>query len=61
MLDENQWVLWIGGIAIVSLVVGVVFYFVGQATVKGEEAMKRSSPRLLAKGPSAKPLLEIPT
>lgn len=36
LLTEDQWVLWIGGIAILSLIVGVIFYFVGQATARGE-------------------------
>jgi len=28
--------MWIGGIAVISLVVAVVIFFVGQATIKGE-------------------------
>jgi amino acid transporter len=35
-LAENQWVIWIGGFAIVSLLAGAVFYFLGRAAVKGE-------------------------
>jgi len=36
LLSESQWVLWIGGIAILSLLVGGVLFFVGQASVRGE-------------------------
>lgn len=35
-LTENQWVLWIGGFALISLVAGAVFYYLGRAAVKGE-------------------------
>ena len=34
LLAESQWVLWIGGIAVLSLIVAVVIFFVGQATIK---------------------------
>jgi amino acid transporter len=34
LLSENQWVIWIGGIGVLSLIVGAVLFFVGQATVK---------------------------
>lgn len=33
---ENQWVVWIGGFAIVSLLAGAVFYYLGRAAVKGD-------------------------
>jgi len=36
LLSESWWVMWIGGIAVISLVVAVVIFFVGQATIKGE-------------------------
>ncbi len=36
LLSQSQWVLWIGGIAVLSLVIGVVIFFIGQATIKGE-------------------------
>lgn len=35
LLTEQQWWLWIGGIGVISLIVGVVLFFVGQATIKG--------------------------
>jgi glutamate:GABA antiporter len=35
LVNNTQWVIWIGGIAILSLIVGVVLFFVGQATTKG--------------------------
>ncbi len=34
LLNNQQWVLWIGGIAILSLLVGIAVFFIGQATVK---------------------------
>ena len=36
LLNESQWLLWIGGIAVLSLVVGGVLFFVGQASARGE-------------------------
>lgn len=33
LLNEGTWVLWIGGIAVISLIVGALLYFVGKATV----------------------------
>lgn len=36
LLSEGQWILWIGGIAVISLVIGVLLFFVGKATAKGE-------------------------
>ena len=36
LLNEGQWILWIGGIAILSLLAGVILFFVGQASAKGE-------------------------
>ena len=34
LLTEQQWWLWIGGIGVVSLIVGVLLYFIGHATVR---------------------------
>src|SRR5229473_987834 len=34
LLAEQQWWLWIGGIGVVSLIVGVLLYFIGHATVR---------------------------
>ena len=36
LLSSSVWVLWIGGIAIISLVIGAALFFVGQATIKGD-------------------------
>ncbi|HEY0752889.1 MAG TPA: APC family permease [Ktedonobacteraceae bacterium] len=36
LLDEGSWVVWIGGIASVSLLAGVVVFFIGKASVKGD-------------------------
>ena len=36
LLSQSQWVLWIGGIAVISLIIAVVIFFVGQATIKGD-------------------------
>lgn len=35
LLTEQQWWLWIGGIDVLSLLVGVLLFFVGQVTVRG--------------------------
>jgi hypothetical protein len=35
-LEKTQWDLWIGGIGVLSLIVGMVLFFVGQATVKSD-------------------------
>ncbi len=34
VIAYNSWVLWIGSIAVLSLLVGAVLYFVGHATIK---------------------------
>jgi len=34
VLSNGQWLLWIGSIAILSLIVGVALFFVGQSTAK---------------------------
>lgn len=34
LMNTAQWDLWIGGIAILSLLVGAVAFFIGQATIK---------------------------
>jgi glutamate:GABA antiporter len=36
LLSESVWVTWIGGIAVLSLIVAIVLFFVGQATIKGD-------------------------
>lgn len=36
LLEQPVWDLWIGGIALISLIVGAVLFFIGQATVKSE-------------------------
>ena len=33
-MTTTQWDLWIGGIAVVSLLIGAVVFFIGQATIK---------------------------
>jgi glutamate:GABA antiporter len=38
LLTEGTWVLWIGGIALVSLLVGVILYFIGQSVTKGADS-----------------------
>ena len=34
LLNNQQWVMWIGGIAVISLIVGIMVFFIGQATIK---------------------------
>ncbi len=34
LLTNSQWDLWIGGIGVLSLLIGAVLFFVGQATIK---------------------------
>lgn len=36
LLDQRTWIIWIGSIAILSLIVGAVLFFVGRATAKGD-------------------------
>jgi glutamate:GABA antiporter len=36
LLSNQQWWLWIGGIGILSLAIGVILFFVGQATIKSD-------------------------
>ena len=36
LLSQGSWDIWIGGIAVLSLIVAVVIFFVGQATIKGD-------------------------
>ena len=36
LISYGNWVLWIGSIAVLSLIVGAVLFFVGQATVKSD-------------------------
>jgi glutamate:GABA antiporter len=35
-VTTSQWDIWIGAIAVLSLVVGIILFFVGQATIKGD-------------------------
>jgi amino acid transporter len=46
-ISSFQWVMWIGGIGVISLIVGVVLFFVGQATIKSsvsdEEAISEAT------------------
>lgn len=34
LLTEQQWWLWIGGIGVISLIVGAILFFVGHATIR---------------------------
>ncbi len=34
LMNTTQWDVWIGGIAVISLLVGIVVFFIGQATIK---------------------------
>jgi glutamate:GABA antiporter len=34
LLNGQQWTLWIGGIGVISLIVGILVFFIGQATIK---------------------------
>lgn len=36
LMNTGQWDLWIGGIAVLSLIIGMAVFFIGQATIKGE-------------------------
>jgi len=36
LLSYNTWILWIGSIAVLSLIIGAVLFFIGQATIKGD-------------------------
>ncbi|HET7639132.1 MAG TPA: gamma-aminobutyrate permease-like transporter, partial [Ktedonobacteraceae bacterium] len=36
ILSYSSWVLWIGSISLLSLLIAVVLFFVGQATIKGD-------------------------
>jgi amino acid transporter len=36
LLSSSVWVLWIGGIAVLSLIIGAALFFIGQATIKGD-------------------------
>lgn len=36
LIAYNLWVLWIGGIGLLSLLVGVVLFFIGHATIRGD-------------------------
>jgi glutamate:GABA antiporter len=39
-IDKTQWDLWIGAIGVLSLIVGALLFFVGQATIKGDVSDK---------------------
>jgi amino acid transporter len=34
LMSESQWIPWIGGIGILSLIIGIALFFVGRATIK---------------------------
>src|SRR5579863_1941524 len=36
LLSESTWVTWIGSIAVLSLLIAVILFFVGQATIKAD-------------------------
>jgi amino acid transporter len=36
LISYGSWVLWIGGIGVLSLIIGAVIFFVGQATIKSD-------------------------
>jgi len=36
LIAYNQWIFWIGGIGLLSLLIGVVLFFVGHATIRGD-------------------------
>lgn len=36
LISYTQWLYWIGGIALLSLIIGAVLYFVGQATIRSD-------------------------
>ena len=36
LLSYNTWILWIGSIAVLSLIIGGLLFFIGRATVKGD-------------------------
>jgi hypothetical protein len=33
-MSNGQWDLWIGGIGVISLLIGAMLFFVGQATIR---------------------------
>jgi glutamate:GABA antiporter len=33
-MNTTQWDLWIGGIGILSLIIGALIFFIGQATIR---------------------------
>jgi amino acid transporter len=36
LLSSQVWIVWIGSIAVISLVIGAALFFIGQATIKGD-------------------------
>jgi len=36
LISYGSWVLWIGGIGVLSLIIGAVIFFVGHATIKSD-------------------------
>ena len=36
LLSKTVWIWWIGGIAVLSLLIGASLFFIGQATIKGD-------------------------
>jgi len=47
LLNTSQWDIWIASIAVISLVIGALVFFIGQATIKSdvtdEEAIKQAT------------------
>src|SRR6266496_5777236 len=36
LLSSQVWIVWIGSIAVISLIIGAALFFIGQATIKGD-------------------------
>ncbi len=34
LMNTTQWDLWIGGIGVISLIIGALIFFIGQATIR---------------------------
>jgi len=34
LMNTTQWDIWIGGICVLSLIIGALIFFIGQATIK---------------------------
>jgi len=35
-MSTGPWDIWIGGIGVLSLLIGAAIFFIGQATIKGD-------------------------